>query len=120
MNKTIHIIGGPDHGKTFAIKAGTSLLLSLGGPLGPTTQVGIQEVVVNSCIFYIAKHPEATPAQVNEVMAVLQHLTRFARPWGDSQVTCTHPGLRDEFTYPDNGEELLQVASKRLKPRPPT
>lgn len=71
--KTIFLIGGPNHGETLCIKAGTHLLID--DRTQATTEVAINEVIVNDCSFYVARHPDATPAQTNEVMAKLEHLS---------------------------------------------
>lgn len=106
--KTIFLIGGPEHGNTLCIKAGTHLLL-IDDRTQTTTQVRIEEVTVNGCSFHAVWHPDATPAQTNEVMGKFRHMTRHVRPFTDGRALHMHPGLRDEW-------DSAQVARDNLLP----
>lgn len=104
--KTVHLIGGPDHGKTVVIKAGVSFLYFDGTTI---TTSDIEEVVVYGCSFYVSVHPQATATQRADVIANLRELVHAVRPLKDGRVTYLHPGLEDEMEYAADRAEAYRL-----------
>lgn len=112
--QTIHLIGGPGHGTTLAVKGGKSVLLY---KEGLQFEYRHQEMIVNGCSFLVGLH-NPTPAQMSEVQAALYHLTRDVRPFTDGRVMHTHLGLHDEWDSERAAEMRISAESTlfRLKP----
>lgn len=104
--RTIHLIGGPGHGTTLAIKGGKSVLMY---KEGRQFEYRHQEMIVNGCSFLVGLH-NPTPAQMSEVQATLYRLMRDVRSPADGRVMHTHLGLHDEW----DSERAATMQSSRF------